>query len=325
MPQSSYSPVVLITGCSSGFGLLTAARLAAKGYTVVATMRDLKKEGNLTSEVNRRGGAVEVLQMDVTDKQSVTRAVERIKMGHGRIDVLVNNAGYGMGGFFEDLIDEEIRAQMETNFFGVQNVTRAVIPLMRFPPGGREATRQCRRGKIINISSVAGFSASPAFSAYNASKWALEAFSESLRYELQFFGIDVLLIEPGTYKTKIFYENAQYARHFDNPASPYFVWSQHLRKRVMDYVNDCHKDPEEIGIMVEKLIRAKNPPFRNIPDIESQVLYWLRRILPFRAYSAMIRMFFMEGFAGRDRSRPVSSDHAPMRSERNSSMSAQVR
>jgi NAD(P)-dependent dehydrogenase (short-subunit alcohol dehydrogenase family) len=291
---------------------LTAARLAAKGYTVVATMRDLKKEGNLTSEVNRRGGAVEVLQMDVTDKQSVTRAVERIKRGHGRIDVLVNNAGYGIGGFFEDLTDEEIRAQMETNFFGVQNVTRAVIPLMR----------QCRRGKIINISSVAGFSASPAFSAYNASKWALEAFSEGLRYELQFFGIDVLLIEPGTYKTKIFYENAQYARHFDNPDSPYFVWSQHLRKKVMDYVNDCHKDPEEIGIMVEKLIRAKNPPFRNIPDIESQVLYWLRRILPFRVYSAMIRMFFMEGFS---KSRSVEADHAPMRSERNSSMSAQVR
>ena len=312
MPQSSHSPVVLITGCSSGFGLLTAARLAAKGYTVVATMRDLKKEGNLTSEVNRRGGAVEVMQMDVTDKQSVTRAVERIKMGHGRIDVLVNNAGYGIGGFFEDLTDEEIRAQMETNFFGVQNVTRAVIPLMR----------QCRRGKIINISSVAGFSASPAFSAYNASKWALEAFSEGLRYELQFFGIDVLLIEPGTYKTKIFYENAQYARHFDNSDSPYFVWSQHLRKKVMDYVNDCHKDPEEIGIMVEKLIRAKNPPFRNIPDIESQVLYWLRRILPFRVYGAMIRMFFMEGFG---KSRSVEADHAPMRSERNSSMSAQVR
>ena len=312
MSQPSHSPVVLITGCSSGFGLLTAARLSAKGYTVVATMRDLKKEGNLTSEVNRRGGTVEVLQMDVTDKLSVARAVEHIKMSHGRIDILVNNAGYGMGGFFEDLTDEEIRAQMETNFFGVQNVTRAVIPLMR----------QCRRGKIINISSVAGFSASPAFSAYNASKWALEAFSEGLRYELQFFGIDVLLIEPGTYKTKIFYENAQYARHFDNPDSPYFVWSQHLRKKVMGYVNDCHKDPEEIGIMVEKLIRAKNPPFRNIPDIESQVLSWLRRFLPFRLYSAMIRMFFMEGFS---KPRSVEADHTPMRSERNSSIPSQVR
>ncbi len=317
MNKTAESTVVLITGCSSGFGLLTAARLAAKGYKVVATMRDLKKEGNLTSEVNRRGGTVEVLQLDVTDKLSVARAVEHIRMSHGRIDVLVNNAGYGIGGFFEDLTDEEIRAQMETNFFGVQNVTRAVIPLMR----------QSSRGKIINISSVAGFSTSPAFSAYNTSKWALEAFSESLRYELQFFGIDVLLIEPGTYKTKIFYENAQYAQNFDNPESPYFVWSQHLRRKVMAYVDDCHKDPEEIGIMVEKLIRAKNPPFRNIPDIESQVLYWLRRILPFRIYSAMVRVFFMAGFEGRDGSRPVPADpnQTPMRSERNSSMPSQVR
>ncbi len=312
MNKKIESTVVLITGCSSGFGLLTAARLAAKGYTVVATMRDLKKEGSLTSEVNRRGGTVEVLQMDVTDKLSVARAVEQIKVRHGHIDVLVNNAGYGMGGFFEDLTDEEIRAQMETNFFGVQNVTRAVIPLMR----------QRWRGKIINISSVAGFSTSPAFSAYNASKWALEAFSESLRYELQFFGIDVLLIEPGTYKTKIFYENAQYARHFDNPESPYYVWSQHLRKKVLAYVNDCHKDPEEIGIMVEKLIRARNPPFRNIPDIESQVLSWMRRILPFRLYSAMIRMFFMDGFR---KSQSAVADQTPMRSERNSSIPSQVR
>ena len=312
MNKKAESTLVLVTGCSSGFGLLTAARLAAKGYTVVATMRDLKKEGNLTSEVNRRGGAVEVLQMDVTDKLSVARAVEQIRKSHGRIDVLVNNAGYGIGGFFEDLTDEEIRAQMETNFFGVQNVTRAVIPLMR----------QSSRGKIINISSVAGFSTSPAFSAYNASKWALEAFSESLRYELQFFGIDVLLIEPGTYKTKIFYENAQYAQNFDNPESPYFPWSQHLRRKVMAYVDDCHKDPEEIGIMVERLIRAKNPPFRNIPDIESQVLYWLRRILPFRLYSVMIRMIFMEGFG---KLRLAEADHTSMRSERNSSIPTQVK
>lgn len=284
MPQSSNSPVVLITGCSSGFGLLTAARLASKGCRVVATMRNPEKAGNLSSEVNRRGGAVEILQMDVTDKESVERAVSEVSVRYGHIDVLVNNAGYGIGGFFEDLTDAEIRQQMETNFFGAQNVTRAVIPLMR----------QRRYGKIINISSVAGFSASPAFSAYNASKWALEAFSEGLRYELKPFDIDVLLVEPGTYKTRIFYENARYARNFDNADSPYYALSQQLRKKVMAYVDDCHKDPEEIGILVEKLIRAKNPPFRNIPDIESQVLYWLRRILPFRLYSEMIRTFFLK-------------------------------
>lgn len=284
MSETSF-PVVLITGCSSGFGLLTAARLSSKGYRVIATMRNLDKQGVLTSEVNRRAGNVDIVQMDVTDEESVGRAISQVAARYGYIDVLVNNAGYGIGGFFEDLADAEIRDQMETNFFGVQNVTRAVIPLMR----------QRKRGKIINISSVAGFSASPAFSAYNASKWALEAFSESLRYELGFFGIDVFLIEPGTYKTKIFYENARYARLFDNPHSPYYPISQHLKAKVMSYLEDCHKDPEEVAAMVEKLIKAKNPPFRNIPDIEGQMLYWMRRVLPFRFYSAMIRSFFLKG------------------------------
>ncbi len=300
----SASKIVLITGSSSGFGLLTAARLAAKGHHVIATMRDLNKQNALLSEVNRRGGEVDILRLDVTDQQMIQEAVSWISSKYGYVDVLVNNAGYGLGGFFEDLTQEEIRAQMEVNFFGVQNVTRAVIPLMR----------QRRRGKIINISSVAGFSASPAFSAYNASKWALEAFSESLRYELKFFGIDVLLIEPGTYKTKIFYENARYARYFDHPNSPYYVISQHLKKKVAAYVEDCHKDPEETGAMVEKLIKARNPPFRNIPDMEGQILYILRRCLPFRVYSAMIRAFFMKGL-----------NYTPIRSHRNSSKLAQVR
>ncbi len=283
------SPVVLITGCSSGFGLLTAARLSSKGYQVVATMRNLDKQDILISEVDRRAGNVNVIRLDVTDKDSVSNAVSQVASRYERVDILVNNAGYGIGGFFEDLTDAEIRDQMETNFFGVQNVTRAVIPLMRSIP-----KRKGKRGKIINISSVAGFSTSPAFGAYNASKWALEAFSESLRYELAFFDIDVLLIEPGTYKTKIFYENAKYASLFDNPQSPYYSISQHLKTKVMGYLDNCHKDPEQIAIMVEKLIKTENPPFRNIPDIEGQMLYWLRRVLPFRLYSRIIRAFFLK-------------------------------
>jgi short-subunit dehydrogenase len=148
--------------------------------------------------------------------------------------------------------------------------------------------RQRKSGRIINISSVAGFSTSPAFSAYNASKWALEGWSEALHYELKFFGIDVLLIEPGTYKTKIFFENARYARHFNNEDSPYFPISQHLKKKVMEFVEDCFKDPEEVAILVEKLIHRPNPSFRNIPDIESKVLFTLRKLLPFRLYRAII-------------------------------------
>lgn len=276
---------ILITGTSSGFGLLTAARLASHGNRVIATMRNISKQGPLIDEVKRRGGTVDIIPLDVTDKSSINSAIEEIASKHGFLDVLVNNAGYGIGGFFEDLTEEEIRQQMETNFFGVQNLTRAVIPMMR----------SRRSGKIINISSVAGFSASPAFGAYNASKWALEAFSESLRYEMAFWGIQVLLIEPGTYKTPIFKDNARYARHFDNQNSPYYSASQHLRTKVMEYVNSCRKDPENVAALIEKLINSSNPPFRSIPDIESKVMYTLRKCLPFRLYSAAITQSLFKG------------------------------
>lgn len=271
--------VILITGCSSGFGLLTAARLSSKGYTVIATMRNLNKQEALLSEVRSRGGTVDIVQLDVTDKESIDKAITEIGEKYGYIDALINNAGYGLGGFFEDMTEEEIRAQMETNFFGVQNVTRKVIPFMR----------QKHSGKIINISSGSGFSSSPGLGAYNASKWALEGFSESLYYELKIFGIDVVLVEPGTYKTKIFYENAQYAENFHNEQSPYYQISMSLKNRVKEYVDDCHKDPEDIARIIEKLINRKNPPLRVQPDIETKMMFFLRKFLPFRIYSFIVR------------------------------------
>ena len=182
MTQNKNSKIILITGCSSGFGLLTAARLSVKGHRVFATMRSLNKKQELLDEVKARDGKVQILELDVTKEATIQAAVQRIEQEFGRIDVLVNNAGFGIGGFFEDLSEDDIRIQMETNFFGVQNVTRHVIPFMR---------RQ-KSGIIINISSIAGLYALPAFGAYNASKWSLEGFSESLRHELRFFGIQVL-------------------------------------------------------------------------------------------------------------------------------------
>ncbi|HOY10366.1 MAG TPA: SDR family NAD(P)-dependent oxidoreductase [Candidatus Omnitrophota bacterium] len=272
------SRTILITGCSSGFGLLTAARLASKGHTVIATMRNLDKQGPLLEECQRRNTTVHIMPCDVTDRLSVHNCFKEVGARYGSMDVLVNNAGYGIAGFFEDLTDEEIRAQMDTNFFGVLNVTREAIPFMR----------PQKHGKIINISSVSGFSTGPCFSAYCASKWALEGFSESLRYELKPFGVDVFLIEPGTYKTKIFYENGRYAKQFHDPASPYCEMSAYMEKKVKAFVNDSYKDPEDIAILVEKLIHSKSPSFRNRPDIETQALFLLRKFLPFRLYAFLI-------------------------------------
>lgn len=270
--------VILITGCSSGFGLLIAARLAARGDTVFATMRDLVKQSDLLAEVKKRGGHVNVLRLDVTDKATVQNAVGEIFRQTGRIDVLVNNAGFGMGGFFEDLSDEDIRVQMEVNFFGAQNVCREVIPIMRRQGGGT----------IVNITSIAGLYALPGFGAYNASKWALEGFSESLYYEMKPFGIKVCLIEPGTYKTKIFFDNKRYAKNFNNRESPYYKYSQWFKKRVDENVEACKKNPEDIAALAEKLIAAKNPPFRNFPDSFARMITALKRILPFRIFSGLL-------------------------------------
>ncbi len=279
MANHSPKKVILITGCSSGFGLLIAARLASQGHDIIASMRDLNKNKELLAETQKRRGKVEVIFLDVTNNKSIQDAVHDIVINYEGIDVLINNAGYGVGGFFEDLSEEDIRDQMETNFFGVQNVTRVVLPIMR----------KQKSGHIINISSIAGLSATPCFSAYNASKWALEAFSESLYHELKFFNIHVSCVEPGTYKTKIFDENAKYAKDFDNPQSPYFQYSQHLKQKVRGFVDTCHKDPEAVPRLIERLIGHPNPPLRNIPDMESRILYTLRRILPLRLYTWMIR------------------------------------
>ncbi len=277
--QRQDKKVILITGCSSGFGFLTAARLSTRGHFVFATMRDLERRFPLEEEVKRRGGVVNFLPLDVTDQASIKTVISHIGSQYGHIDVLINNAGLGLGGFFEDLSDQDIRKQMEVNFFGVQNVTRQVIPFMRTK----------RRGKIINISSVAGFSSSPCLGAYNASKWALEGFSESLRQELKFFGIDVLLVEPGTYKTKIFYENAHYAKNYSNPHSPYFLISLFLERKVRRYVDNLKKDPEDVARLIEKLIEKKHPPFRSHPDWESRMLFLFKRIIPYRIYERILR------------------------------------
>ncbi len=279
MDKISKPKVVFITGCSSGFGLLTAARLASHGHQIIATMRDPTKKGELLEELKRRGGgSLEVLPLDVTDPVSIQKTVSETIHRYKKIDVLVNNAGFGMGGFFEDLMDKEIRRQMETNFFGVQNVIREVIPFMR----------QKKNGKIINISSIAGLYALPGFGAYNASKWAVEGFSESLYYELKPFGIKVCLIEPGSYKTEIFYKNRQYAQNYNNPQSPYYPYGQDFKQKVDSMIDADKKNPEDIAILVEKLIHSQNPPFRNIPDLRSKILFALRKYLPFRVFSEIL-------------------------------------
>lgn len=275
---------VLVTGCSSGFGLIIATHLASCGHKVIATMRNLEKQGDLLETAKELQVNIETLHLDVTDNSSISVVKDHLASNYGNLDVLINNAGFGMAGFFEDLTENDIRNQMETNFFGVQNVTRQMLPLLKQKAGS----------KIINISSVSGFTASPAFSAYCSSKWALEAFTESLRFELRFFGVDVLLIEPGSYKTKIFFENARVATNFYNKESSYYQLSQHLKNTIDLSISKNTKDPKDIARLAEQLINQKNPPFRNIPDLSSKLVYIFRKYSPFWLYSWIIEKAMLQ-------------------------------
>ena len=195
--------VIVITGCSSGFGMLAALEFARRGDRVYATMRNTAKADRLHTGAQAAGVAVEVLQLDVNDIGSVGAAIEEVLKCEGRIDVLVNNAGIGIEGAVEDFDDDEVLAVFETNLFGVIRMTRAVLPHMRSQGSGT----------IVTVGSLAGKATAPFSGIYSASKHAVEALSDALYYELQPFGIRVVLIEPGGFETEI-ETNSRPARRF---------------------------------------------------------------------------------------------------------------
>ncbi len=284
MPHNNNQKVILVTGTNSGFGLLFSARLAQAGHFVYATMRDLNKQQPLLDEVKRRGGQVFVKVLDVNKNETIKSVVDEIIAHHKHIDVVINNAGYGLGGFFEDLTDEDIRRQMDTNFFGVQNVCRHVLPHMR----------SNKRGLIINISSIAGQTATLCLGAYNASKWALEGFSESLYYEVAPFGIRVVLVEPGSYPTNIFRENARYGKNSTNPKSPYFKYTQRIQDFIYNHTNKLKRSPEEVAVLVEKIVNNPNPKLRYVSDPVSWLRIMFSKILPPWMYGLLFKKFIFK-------------------------------
>jgi NAD(P)-dependent dehydrogenase (short-subunit alcohol dehydrogenase family) len=189
-----HPPVVLITGCSSGIGRATARRFARAGYRVYASMRRPQAGAELRAEADAQGWMLSTPALDVNSDTSVEAAVSMLLAETGgRLDVLVNNAGYYCYGPIEETSPDELRAQLETNVVGVLRVTRAVLPTMRAR----------RRGAIVNLSSISGRVVIPIAGPYHASKWALEALSEALRYEVASFGIRVTLVEPGPFQTEL--------------------------------------------------------------------------------------------------------------------------
>ena len=186
--------VALVTGSSSGIGFETSLALARNGYHTFATMRNLGKDEKIKQIIEKEDLSIEILELDVDSEESVNRAIKTVSEKKGRIDVLVNNAGYGMWGTVEDVSINEFKEQFETNFFSIIRLIQKVAPIMR----------KQNSGNIVNISSVAGRIGFPVSPAYISSKFALEGLSESLRFELMPFGINVIIIEPGVIKTNFF-------------------------------------------------------------------------------------------------------------------------
>jgi NAD(P)-dependent dehydrogenase (short-subunit alcohol dehydrogenase family) len=246
--------VALITGSSSGIGFETALHLARNGFKTYASMRNLEKSKNIAQVAKEEKLPLEVVQLDVNDDISVKQAIDKIVAAEDQtIDVLVNNAGYGLLGALEDLTIEEIKAQFETNFFGVIRVTQQVLPIMR----------KQKSGTIVNISSVGGRMGIPSLSAYHSTKFALEGLSESISYELEPFGIRVVVIEPGFIRTNIM-NSSMIAKKAQDPKSPYFSLTQQLERSFKSAMENtsASSPPEEVAKVVLQAITSDGPKLR---------------------------------------------------------------
>jgi NAD(P)-dependent dehydrogenase (short-subunit alcohol dehydrogenase family) len=271
--------IAVITGTSSGFGLMTAIELARKGFTVAASMRNTSKSAELLREAKKHKveSKIIVYELDVTDEVSIQTFQSQIIKDFGKVDLLVNNAGYAGAGFVEEVSMVEYRKQFETNVFGVFAVTKAFLPLMR----------KQGQGWIINISSISGKVAFPGLSPYIASKHALEGWSESLRLEMQPFGVKVVLIEPGSYKTNIWSTGKQVAAESLQSQSPYHEYM----KRIEGYISEGEKsfgDPLEIARKITEIAVMENPKLR-FPignGVKASIL--VRNFLPWKLWEKII-------------------------------------
>lgn len=270
--MNSQRPIAVVTGSSSGFGMLTCLELAKSGYFVIATMRNLAKASNLQEQADAHSlqDYIAIKQLDVTKEESIEKFRSQLSY-YGEIDVLVNNAGYSAGGFVEDLTLEEFREQFETNFFGLVAITKLVIPIMR----------EQRKGRIINVSSISGLMGFPGLSPYVASKHAVEGFSESLKLELKPFGIDVILVEPGSYETNIWDMVDTIKNKSKN--SPYAFYLEKIEK----HINESKKsygDPQDVAKLITIIASQPYQKLRYPIGKGVKGLLMIKRIIPWKLW-----------------------------------------
>lgn len=272
--------IALITGASSGFGLLTSIELARAGFRVVATMRELGRRERLDQAASAAGVAaqLDIRALDVTNFSALPPFVDAVVGDYARLDVLVNNAGFAVAGFAEDIKLEELRYQFETNFFGAVAMTKAVLPTMR---------RQ-RSGHIIQMSSIGGLNGTVSISSYSASKHALEGWSESLRLEINSLGIKVVLVEPGAFQTDIWTRGAVMGEQATKETSPNIQRSLRMRDRVQALPK---RDPIEVARLIAKIAQDPNPKLRYLVGRDAKMQLALKRILPWKWHEKLVANF----------------------------------
>ena len=262
---------VLITGASSGIGRATALYLAERGFDVIATSRDASRLDGLLTEAAGLSGSITGVELDINSDAEVARVVPALIERRGAMEALVNNAGFGLWGPVETLSDAELKAQFETNFFAAVRMTQATLPAMI----------QRQRGTIVNISSALGRIGTPFSGAYVSSKFALEGISESLKIEVQPFGVRVAMVEPGLFRTN-FPDNSIRGAAVDGDTvySPY-IGSHHNNR---DMFQRFGGDPARVAKVVHKVITSPAPNFRNPVGIDARAGTFAARLLPERVY-----------------------------------------
>lgn len=266
--------VVLITGASSGIGFELALEFGSNKYKVWATSRNVAKFGNLRKITKDRKIQIDFVKLDLANKSSIDRAVKRIIKKDKKIDVLINNAGYGMVGTVEETPINELRRVFETNFFGAYYLTQLVIPFMR----------KRKRGAVVNVGSVTGKFGFAGMSGYSSTQWAIEAFSESLYLELKNFGIKVILFELGVVKTN--FKKNQFEVWKSLKTSAYkAVYLKYKKRKLFNF----SLKPSVIAKQILDAVDDENPPLRQTAGTDAWFLIKMRNWLPERIVLRLIK------------------------------------
>jgi NAD(P)-dependent dehydrogenase (short-subunit alcohol dehydrogenase family) len=273
--------VAIITGSSSGIGFETSLILARNGFHTYAAVRNLDKSQPLIDMAKKDGLSIQAIELDVNNDKSVKDAINKVLSENKRIDVVVNNAGYALVGSFEDLSMDEIKSQFETNFFGAIRVIQAILPSMR----------NQRNGRIVNVSSMGGRMAIPLDSAYHGTKFALEGLSESLQYEVEQFGIKIIIIEPGAIKSN-FFNNLKMASKAQRPDSPYTQMMQKLNAG-FSFILENAAHPVEVAKVILAAVTSEDPQLRYTVGDDAAMILQAKRTMSDTEFRNLMKKQFL--------------------------------